>query len=428
LQTHADDAGRDAQEALGAALRVSYRGNGVDLSSITSLADSEVIYTFDGDWGNDRYWGEFSPYDFTSATLRDRQTFSQELRFATNGDDRWRWVGGLYLLNLEEDNRFNDFFNDQVFRDLSSRFESTSIALFGQADVDLSERDTLTAGLRVEHRSADYRDTGGVNADPDDAMLGGQISWVRRLNRAASSYLTLARGYKAGGFNLGLSIPANRREFEPEYLWNLEAGLRGNWLDGRARGSIALFYARRDEMQVGTSFQVDPTDPLTFVFFTDNASSGTNRGLEFEGEFSFTDQFSIDAAVGLLDTQFDNFESPQRILNGRDQAHAPGYQFALGLNWQSEQGMYARLELTGRDDFYFSDSHDQQSAAYELVNLNLGYATDSWSVELWGRNVTDQQYATRGFFFGLEPPNFPNRLYTQLGDPAVFGITAKWNL
>ncbi len=426
--THTDDPGRDAQQSLGAALRMTYEGNGVTITNITSVADSEVIYTFDGDWGNDIFWGEFAPYDFTSDTLRDRQTFSQELRFASNTDSDWRWLGGLYLLDLEEDNRFNDFFNDEVFRDLSSEFESTSLALFGQLDVDLSDRDTLTAGLRVERRSADYSDTGGVNAGPDDVMLGGQLSWVRRFSSGSSGYLTLARGYKAGGFNLGLSIPSERREFDPEYLWNLEAGLRGSWLEGRARGSLALFYSRRDDMQVGTSFQVDPTDPLTFVFFTDNASSGTNLGLELEGELSLTESISVDASVGLLETEFDDFESPQRTLDGRDQAHAPNYQFAMGLNWRSAQGFYARLEVTGRDEFFFSDSHDQRSDAYELVNLNLGYESDNWSVELWGRNVTDQEYATRGFFFGLEPPNFPDRLYTQLGDPAVFGITANWRL
>ncbi|MEM6938139.1 MAG: TonB-dependent receptor, partial [Pseudomonadota bacterium] len=178
----------------------------------------------------------------------------------------------------------------------------------------------------------------------------------------------------------------------------------------------------------GTSFQADPTDPLTFVFFTDNASSGRNMGLELEGEYRINDRWRADLALGLLDTRFEDFQSPQRTLDGRDQAHAPGYQFALGLNWESEQGYYARFEVTGRDDFFFSDSHDQRSQPYELVNVNLGYASDRWSVELWGRNVTDEEYATRGFFFGLEPPDFPDRLYTQLGDPAVFGLTATWRM
>ncbi|MEM6573216.1 MAG: TonB-dependent receptor [Pseudomonadota bacterium] len=425
---HSDDPGRDAQRSLGGALRAVYRGSAMDFTSITSVADSDIVYTFDGDWGNDRYWGEFAPYDFTSATLRDRQTLSQEFRLASTGAGPRRWVGGVYLLDLDEDNRFNDFFNDEVFRDLSSNFESTSIALFGELDQDLSDRDTLTLGLRLEQRSADYSDTGGVSASPDDTMVGGQLSWVRQLSDASSSYVTLARGYKAGGFNLGLSVPEERREFEPEYLWNLEAGIRGRWLDGRARGSLSVFVARRDDMQVGTSFQADPTDPLTFVFFTDNASSGRNMGLELEGEYRINDRWRADLALGLLDTRFEDFQSPQRTLDGRDQAHAPGYQFALGLNWESEQGYYARFEVTGRDDFFFSDSHDQRSQPYELVNVNLGYASDRWSVELWGRNVTDEEYATRGFFFGLEPPDFPDRLYTQLGDPAVFGLTATWRM
>ena len=61
------------------------------------------------------------------------------------------------------------------------------------------------------------------------------------------------------------------------------------------------------------------------------------------------------------------------------------------------------------------------------MNLKIGYETDRWAIHAWARNLTDERYATRGFFFGLEPPDYPNRLYTQLGDPRHLGLTARFS-
>jgi outer membrane receptor protein involved in Fe transport len=46
---------------------------------------------------------------------------------------------------------------------------------------------------------------------------------------------------------------------------------------------------------------------------------------------------------------------------------------------------------------------------------------------LWGRNVFDEIYTVRGFFFGNEPPDFPNTLYTRQGDPRQFGVTVRYH-
>ncbi len=87
----------------------------------------------------------------------------------------------------------------------------------------------------------------------------------------------------------------------------------------------------------------------------------------------------------------------------------------------------ARVDATGSDAFYFDASHDQKSDPYTLVNLRAGYAGDRWSAYAWGRNLFDERYAVRGFYFGLEPPDFANRLYVQQGDPRQFGVTFTWS-
>jgi iron complex outermembrane receptor protein len=234
--------------------------------------------------------------------------------------------------------------------------------------------------------------------------------------------VSLSRGYKAGGFNLGV-VPEDRREFAAESMWNLEAGIKSSLLEGAAALNLSAFYSRRDDQQVRTSFQLIPGDPASFVFFTDNAAQGRTLGLEAEFRWSIGDTLEIYASAGLLDAEFEEFVTPQVDLSGRAQAHAPDYMFAAGASYRHPSGFFARLDASARDAFYFDVSHDQKSQPYELVNGRVGYEADSWSVQLWARNLFDRNYAVRGFYFGNEPPDFPDKLYTRAGDPRQLGVT-----
>ena len=42
---------------------------------------------------------------------------------------------------------------------------------------------------------------------------------------------------------------------------------------------------------------------------------------------------------------------------------------------------------------------------------------NNFIISLWGRNITDERYAIRGFYFGLEPPNYEEKLYLSYGNP-----------
>jgi outer membrane receptor protein involved in Fe transport len=56
------------------------------------------------------------------------------------------------------------------------------------------------------------------------------------------------------------------------------------------------------------------------------------------------------------------------------------------------------------------------------VNARVGYEAKNWDATLWVKNLTDERYATRGFFFGNDP-TWTNKKYIRLGDPRSFGIT-----
>ena len=81
-----------------------------------------------------------------------------------------------------------------------------------------------------------------------------------------------------------------------------------------------------------------------------------------------------------------------------------------------------------KDSYYFSDSHNQKSQPYSLLNANFGRDFDLFSVKIWSRNLLNTQYTTRGFYFGLIPPNFSDQLFKSVGDPRELGITIDFNL
>ncbi|MEE8235387.1 MAG: TonB-dependent receptor, partial [Gammaproteobacteria bacterium] len=134
------------------------------------------------------------------------------------------------------------------------------------------------------------------------------------------------------------------------------------------------------------------------------------------------DSWAVHGSLGLLQTEIDAY-GVRPEAQGRDLAHAPPYTLNIGTTWSSPSGWYARLDINAVGSYYFDVSHDQKSDSYELVNLKIGKKWDQWSVYLWGRNIFDENYSVRGFYFGNEPPLFPPTLYTKFGDPRHYGIT-----
>jgi len=431
-----DRPGRDAQESVGASLKaVWYGSDRFSLTSITSFADSDIDFSFDGDWGNADAWAPFT-YDFISVNSRERSTLSQEIRLtsASGGrifSDSADWLLGLYFMKLTDDlqtlnqGSYFDPFVDFAFHlddSFVSAYDANNVALFGQLDIHLGESSQISFGLRVEDRSTDYADSSGMTLGPGETMVGGEVTFSHGISDTMTGFVSLSRGYTAGGFNLGL-VPDGRREFGQESLWNLEAGIKSDWLNSSLTLNASVFYSERNDQQVRTSFQLDPNDPLSFVFFTDNAAKGRTVGLEAELSWLPDDAWQFYANVGLLKAEFENFTTPQVDLSGRRQAHAPDYTIALGGLYRHPRGYFARLDFSARDEFYFDVSHDQRSTTSEIVNARIGFDADRWSAHLWARNLLDDRYPVRGFYFGNEPPNFPTELYLRFGDPRQIGVT-----
>ena len=432
--TLSNQPGRDAQRSSGAALRLDYQTSVGLLSSVSSAAVSHIDYSFDGDWGNDSYWGVNAPYDYFEAHRRARRTLAQDLRFI--GDPQHQWFGrlrpvlGVYVLGLRESDAQLDAWNDQYYVPaqslLHSDYRASNVALYGSLEMATAARGTLSLGLRTEQRSARYADSSDAPFPrAQDRMLGGNLSWLRRSSDLRQWYATLARGYKAGGFNIGADIDPAQRQFRAETLWNLELGLRQRDPAGRFDWQADLYAMRRTAMQVYNSRQLQPDNPLTYVFFTDNAAHGDNVGAEGQLQWRCAPRWTLSASGSLQRTRYLGYVNDGLELRGRAQAFAPDWQLAAAAAYLHPAGFYARLDLQAQAGFYFSSSHDQRAAARELVNLRLGYRRGGWTASLWARNLFDRRYAVDGFYFGDEPPDFPTRLYLQNGDPRQLGLTVS---
>jgi outer membrane receptor protein involved in Fe transport len=295
-------------------------------------------------------------------------------------------------------------------------------------DRDLTPTLNLSVGLRVERRDAKYHDSNQLVQDPVDTMVGGHIALTRAMGELQSVYLALTRGYKAGGINTGALVPDSLRGFDPEFLWNLEAGWRVHSADRRFSANTSIFYMRRFDQQVSGSVQYNPEDPLSFILLTDNASRGENFGLESQLGWQATESLRIGATLGLLRARFLDYTLGDASLNGRDQPYAPRYQAGLTMDWHNRKGFFARADLQAVDGYFFSASHDQRNTPYQLLNLRIGYETDRWTASLWMRNALDEKYATHGFYFNLEPPDYPAKLYLQAGDPRQVGMRVSFKL
>ncbi|HEV8444968.1 MAG TPA: TonB-dependent receptor [Steroidobacteraceae bacterium] len=433
--TLSDKPGQDTQLVHGASVRLDYTGaDAFDVQSRTGFGDSRSVYSFDGDWGNDLSWGENSPYDYFERFDRERRTLSEDLRLVSrssidHGAD-FAWLAGVYFLRTDENVTQRDVWRDKIFGDgdtrLDSDYRATNLAAYGEVEWRVAHATVLSVGVRGENRKADYSDTDGAAFSPDETMTGGSLSLRQELGERTSGYVTLARGYKAGGFNIGADVPADHRSFDAETLHNFEVGLRSRSADERLAGDVAVFYMRRYHQQVPTGAQLEPGNPLSFVLFTDNADGGENYGLEGTLRWFATPQLLLDLRGAILETQYFNYPFNDRNLDGREQAAAPQYQYDLGVEYREARGLYARVDFAGQDDFYFDTSNDEKAPARMLANLKAGFSGEHWRAEVWVQNLFDRYYSQRGFFFANEPPDFIPKRYVQAGDPRHAGVSVTY--
>ncbi|MGJ8653548.1 MAG: TonB-dependent receptor [Opitutaceae bacterium] len=425
FDTFSDELGRDEQESIAGSLRGTWTGlDNVIVTTISSYSDTNSTNSFDGDWANpidkpDTYIG----FAFTD---RERARWSEEIRFdSADEEDAFgfidRWTAGLYYENFEEDTAFGGDFGE-----FESTFETETYSIYGQATHLFSDRTRMTLGLRAEHyelnAQPDFRD----DVDFDDWMFGGKLTLEHDLCDNTTAFASITRGYKAGGANiypyLDAALPT---EYGTEDLWNYEIGLRADWFDGAVSSQFTVFYLDRDEAQLRDSAGTG----LDFTYFTTNGEGAQHYGAEAEATWFINQNWSITAAFGVLETDRDSYRDPGDPLASiasRELANAPAFSYSARIDYTADNGFFANFEVSGSDEYYESNSHNEERSAFVLYNAAIGYHYENWTLTLWGRNIFDKSYEKRVFNFGNEGPDYLETRYENPADPQQFGVTLNY--
>ena len=443
--TLSDQPGRDHQESLALAGRAEWQvGAASTLQAVATWLESDIEYGFDEDW---TFVGlcdgtlcdpVFDLFSNTDNYLRDRGEVSIDIRLLGGSQSAdVEYVVGLYAQQRDED------LQRMYYGDFFSVYEAERQAIYGQIEIGLADRFRLTAGLRYERFDDSYEDTFDFQSSTSDTLHNGELTLTYDMAESTLLYATLSRGSKPGGINTEASAnlpfmqPVFQSFIEPrllvdtETLVNREIGLKGTYFDNRLSLRAALFHMDRNDAQV-ESWMWDGVNFL-WIGFLDNVD-GSNRGAEIELSYRLSDRVELFGSLGWLDTEIEEITTFDLDLDefvvrsDIDQAKSPAWQFGLGANLIFTDRLSARLELDGRDDSQFGYYHDGSIDGYTLMNASVRYRLGQTEFLLWARNLTDDDYAVHGLYFGNDPrKGWINENYYQYGEPRAFGVSAKYS-
>ena len=444
--TYSDDQGKDSQQTNGISIRGNLKLNdNFKLISISTISNSELIHSYDGDWGNNDFWmnqpynhnfeTEGWEYKYFDRNFRTRDVLSQELRLSYNNN-----IIGFYAKNLKEIDNATGYLLGGNATELNSEFNFKVLSAYGKSKMTINEKLFFSSNIRIENNLINYdgrakgynssfeiSDLNPINNSKDNLMIGWKIS-SNYIYQNSNFFSSIAQGFKGGGINQNPYLSDNSRFYNPEYINNFELGFRtinsANYL------SFIGFYGLRKNQQISISRQQKEGDPNSFMYFTGNATSGYLYGIELESKLKLFNSHFLNLNFAYLKNWIDEFDYELDLgtkRGGRSSSNAPEFSYNLIYNFDLISGVYGKVELIRKSEFYFSDSHDEMNKGYNLINVSIGYKRNSYFIKFWANNLFDERYATRGFYFGLEPPNYENKLYLSWADPFRSGITIGYD-
>jgi iron complex outermembrane receptor protein len=434
----------------GTSLTATLMAGDLEITSITSYDDIDDSRPEETD---------ASPNDLITGVLAvEQKTFSQELRVAQKFDS-WDWLAGVFYMNDKADDHTSFdilrmlrplFVGDDVncsagpgnptgfcpeafvFEQASAtKQDITSFAVFADAHFDLTEQIGLAAGLRYSNEEI-KQNVDFFFAEPDlgnppiftgkDKTDFDNVSGRAVLDYHPSDdlmfYGGVTTGFKAGGIQ---STTDGIFPYKEEKLVSYEAGFKSTLADGRLRFNGAAFYYDYSDLQVFTFIIVGGTP---FSILT-NAADARVIGAEFELQALPVDNLFINLGLGILDTEYQDFNNPLGDQSGNKITLSPDLTFNGLVQYDVPMGdtgsVTFQLDFNYQDQVYFDSLNNSllSEDAYWLWNGRIAWtsADEKWEAAAWGRNLGDEEYLV--YAFDLSFLGFHERM---LGSPRSFGI------
>ena len=394
----------------------------------TYESDETVISNWDGT--PDMLYGTTRPATYEQASHELRMTWSNDKINAVAGLYSW---DSEYEINLRSWIGFNPRGTILDILQRSSQ-ESESQAIFADVDWTVSEQLTVNVGGRYTKDDKSTEQTGYVTTAADESWseFSPRIGARYQFNDGLMGYATFSSGYRAGGFNGRVaSIEEATDPYNPETVNNFEMGFKSESDDNRLRFNAAVFLMEYEDKQ--EELQLPSDDGTGQKTIVTNASEAAIWGIELELQAVLSENLSLRANLGYLDTEYDEFQYTDAIsgdtidLSGLEFRRAPDVTGTLDMTyeWQAAGGRaYVRgsyhflaehyVNVTNSPEFLNDDQH--------LLDASVNWENDNLRVSLYGRNLSDEDGYTHGYevaglwsYASVRPP-------TTIGAEVVFNF------
>lgn len=448
LPVRVNNRGVDERDMYSLSLKLDYETQAGTLTSITAYDDLQELLTgdqFDFLPIPESVLFQFFGADQAQHQFLDVEAISQELRFTSPAENRFRWIAGAYAIATDRfistGNVFDlgtgvvpevrrtplPLFNPQ-FTFLADSQDNFAWAVFGEMAFDITKK--LEASFALRYDNDERENTTDTPAEFIPVALVGiafpgevrKESWDELQPKVtlrykpsddSTLYVGYSRGFRSGGFNqtgVGAAGIAGINDlFDEETADTYEAGAKAEFLDRRLSANLNLYYTKAE----GSYFFV--FDPNTSTQNLGNLGKVDYKGLEFELRALLAQGFNAYLGVGFTDSEIK--ESARAATDVGNQAPLVSeYSVNLGLQYRRDLGSWdgvsgfirTDMEVIGPTWFY-PDNFTERDPV-ELVNLRLGIDSDSWSVTAWVKNLTDEEYNAE---WSPGPQFFPNPGYTN---------------
>jgi iron complex outermembrane recepter protein len=446
LPVRVNNAGVNERDMFGTSLKLDYVTPLGTLTSVTAYDRFNELLT--GDQFNFLPIQESVLFRFFGADQAQHQflnvnAVSEALHFASPATTRVRWIAGAYAIATDRfistGNVFDlgngvvpevrrqplPLFNPQ-FTYLADAQDNFAWAVFGNVDVDLTEKLELSTALRYDRdnrKNITRTPAEFIPAPLVGIAFPGQVrthTWddlqpkvtLRHKPTPDSTlYAGYSRGFRSGGFNqtgVGAAGIAGVNDlFDAETADTYEGGAKVEFLDRRVGANVSVYHTQAN----GSYFFV--FDPNTSTQNLGNLDRVDYTGAEFEVRGRILDGF--DGYVGLGFTDSDIKESRRAATDvGKQAPLVSKYTANVGLQYRqplrSELSAFVRSDVEVIGPTWFYPDNFTVRDPVTLLNVRLGIDGTSWSAAVWAKNLTDKQYNAE---WSPGPMFFPNPGYTN---------------
>ena len=272
----------------------------------------------------------------------------------------------------------------------------------------------------------------------DEDEWSGTLKAAYRWNDTVMTYLSGARGYKAGGFNLdrvqssngttsgaaGI-VPVTDTSFPGEFVDSYELGAKTTWLDGNLLLNGALFWQDYEDFQLN-SF-------LGTTFVVRSVPEVRSRGVDVDLQWQTgLEGLLVQGGLTYADTEYGDDALPDAdlfLLPGSRLSFAPLWSGSAAATYEVDvfDSLVARFNIAAKyaSEYNTGSDLDPQKLqdAYTVVNarIGLGSRDRSWMLELWAQNLTDEEYIQVGFDAPLQTGSWN----AFLAAPRTYGLTLR---